>query len=40
MKLEKSSLLQLLLYFSLSTMYEVVGEAILPNTFPKQLSFI
>ena len=35
MKLEKSSLLQLLPHFSLSTMHEVVGEAILPNTFPK-----
>jgi len=35
MKLEKSSLLQLLPHFSLSTMYEVVGEAILPNTFSK-----
>jgi hypothetical protein len=35
MKLEKSSLLQLLPHFSLSTMYEVVGEAILPNTFFK-----
>jgi len=33
MKLEKSSLLQLLPHFSLSTMHEVVGEAILPNTF-------
>jgi len=33
MKLKKSSLLQLLPHFSLSTMYEVVGEAILPNTF-------
>jgi len=35
MKLEKSSLLQLLSHFSLSTMQEVVGEAILPNTFSK-----
>jgi len=33
MKLEKSSLLQLLSHFSLSTMHEVVGESILPNTF-------
>jgi len=33
MKLKKSSLLQLLSHFSLSTMYEIVGEAILPNTF-------
>ena len=32
MKLEKSSLLQLLPHFSLSTMHEVVGEAILPNS--------
>jgi len=32
---EKSSLLQLFLHFSLSTMHEVVGEAILPNTFSK-----
>jgi hypothetical protein len=31
MKLKKSSLLQL----SLSSMQEVVGEAILPNTFSK-----
>ena len=31
----KSSLLQLLSHFSLSTMHEVVGEAILPNTFSK-----
>jgi len=35
MKLEKSSLLQLLPHFSLSTMHKVVGEAILPNTFSK-----
>ena len=35
MKLEKSSLLQLLPHFSLSTMHEVVGEVILPNTFSK-----
>jgi len=35
MKLEKSSLLQLLPHFSLSTMHEVVGKAILPNTFSK-----
>jgi len=35
MKLKKSSLLQLLPHFSLSTMHEVVGEAILPNTFFK-----
>jgi len=35
MKLEKNSLLQLLPHFSLSTMHEVVGEAILPNTFSK-----
>jgi len=36
MKLEKSSLLQLLPHFSLSTMHEVVvGEAILPNAFSK-----
>jgi len=34
MKLEKSSLLQLLPHFSLSTMH-VVGEAILSNTFSK-----
>jgi len=32
---KKSSLLQLLPHFSLSTMHEVVGEAILPNTFSK-----
>jgi len=32
---ENSSLLQLLPHFSLSTMHEVVGEAILPNTFSK-----
>jgi len=33
---EKSSLLQLSLsHFSLSTMHEVVCEAILPNTFSK-----
>ena len=38
MKLEKSSLLQLLPHFSLSTMYEVVGEAILPNIFSKNSS--
>jgi len=31
----KSSLLQLLPHFSLSTMHEVVGEVILPNTFSK-----
>jgi len=35
MKLEKSSLLQLLSHFCLSTMHEVVGEAILPNIFSK-----
>jgi len=35
MKLEKSSLLQPLPHFSLSTMHEVVDEAILPNTFFK-----
>jgi len=36
MKLEKKYfLLQLLPHFSLSTMHEVVGEAILPNTFSK-----
>jgi len=34
-KLEKSSLLQLLSHFSLSTIHEVVGEAILPNTYLK-----
>jgi len=31
----KNSLLQLLPHFSLSTMHEVVGEAILSNTFSK-----
>ena len=35
MKLKKSSLLQLLPHFSVSTMHEVVGEAILSNTFSK-----
>jgi hypothetical protein len=35
MKLEKSRLLQFLSHFSLSTMHEVVGEAIFPNTFSK-----
>jgi hypothetical protein len=35
MKLKKGSLLQLLPHCSLSTMHEVVGEAILPNTFSK-----
>jgi hypothetical protein len=39
MKLEKSSLLQLLPHFSLSTMHEVAGDAILPNTFSKTAQF-
>jgi hypothetical protein len=39
MKLEKSSLLHILPHFSLSTMYEGVGEAILPNTFSKTAQF-
>jgi len=39
MKLEKSSLLQFLPHFSLSTMHEVAGDAILPNTFSKTAQF-
>jgi len=40
-EVEKSSLLQLSLshYFSLSTMHEVVDEAILSNTFSKTAQF-
>jgi len=40
MKLKKVAYYSSLTHFSLSTMHEVVGEAILPNTFSKQLNFI
>jgi len=40
MKLKKVAYCSSLLHFFLSSMHEVVGEAILPNTFFKQLSFI
>jgi len=36
---KKSSLLYFILYFSLSTMHKVVGEAISPNTFSKSAQF-